>query len=550
MKFYVADFETTGKDFLDKHGYTKVWLYSVCDNEANIVNRGASIEQFMQFAVKARATIYFHNLKFDGSFIMDWLLRQGWQWKEKLKDEPRTFTTLIGDMGEFYSLTMQATKTHRVKIADSLKVIPISVKEIARKFDLPIMKETIDYHDYRIDADRIRYVDHDVRIVAMALNKVKGEGISRMTLASSAYTYFRKDIPKERYAMMFPDLGEKWLTEWRNAYRGGRAQVNPEYARQVVTDLIRYDVNSMYPSIMRNMPLPYGMPWKIDKPGDYKFAMYHIKADFVLKIGCIPSLLDKRANGFLNDGTNYYIESDGMEELWLSSIDYELMKRNYAIREMEFIEGWAFQTNTWMFKDYVDHWYRIKKTEKGAMHEIAKLMLNSLYGKFGSNVWKKSKIPRLDDDGIVRFDFSDPVEGAHYYLPLAVAITSYGHKIIDDAIHAVGYENFIYTDTDSIHTTAHLPDDMVSQTDLGKFKIEAYEQEGKYIRPKTYITKTDGEWSITCAGLPQEAKEELIRTYGDRLKEVFDSGLTAQGKLMPKRVPGGVILNECTFKIK
>lgn len=550
MKFYVADFETTGKDFYEEHGYSKVWLYSVCDNEANIVNRGSTIEQFMIFALKSRASIYFHNLKFDGAFIMDWLLRNGWQWKEKLKGEERTFTTLIGDMGEFYSITIQATKTHKVSIMDSLKLIPMGVDAIARKFDLPIMKEQIDYADYTIDKERIRYVDHDVRIVAMALNKVRNEGISRMTIASSAYSYFRKDIPRDRYAVMFPDLGEKWLTEWRNAYRGGRSQVNPDHAREIVRNVIRYDVNSMYPSIMRNMPLPYGMPWRIDKPISKGFALYHLKADFVLMMNRIPSLLDKKANGFMNDGTNYYIESEGMEDIWVSSIDYELMLRNYSIRRLEFIEGWEFQTNTWMFRDYVDHWYGIKQTSTGAMREIAKLMLNSLYGKFGSNVWKRTKIPVMCEDGIIRYEFSDPVEGAHYYLPLAIAITSYGHRIIDDAIHGVGYDAFVYTDTDSIHTTSHLPEGMVSQTELGKFKVEAIEDEGKYVRPKTYVTKTDGEYSITCAGLPEEAKKELIRRYGDDLMKAFDTGLEAKGKLMPKKVPGGVILNECTFKIK
>ena len=74
-RWYVADFETTSERFYNEHGYTKVWLWSICDSNANIIQDGTDIEQFLILARQlCGGTIYFHNLKFDGSFIVDYLL--------------------------------------------------------------------------------------------------------------------------------------------------------------------------------------------------------------------------------------------------------------------------------------------------------------------------------------------------------------------------------------------------------------------------------------------------------------------------------------------
>ena len=146
-----------------------------------------------------------------------------------------------------------------------------------------------------------------------------------------------------------------------------------------------------------------------------------------------------------------------------------------------------------------------------------------------------------------------------YYMPMAIAITSWAHKIIDDAIMEVGYENFIYCDTDSVHTFVDLPADMVDNKELGKFKLEGTEEISKYVRQKTYIYKQDGEWEITCSGMPLGVKDYIVNRYGDKVIDVFDLGLHVdensegiranQLKLMPKRVPGGVILKPVPFSL-
>ena len=134
-KWYVADFETTNYEFYKQNGYTKVWLYAICDSDANIINYGSSIEDFfIQVRKMYGKTIYFHNLKFDGSFIISYLLNNGYTYSDNLKEVTKGFSTLIGEMGEFYSITIKFTKNKLLHIYDSLKLLPFKVKKIAKDF--------------------------------------------------------------------------------------------------------------------------------------------------------------------------------------------------------------------------------------------------------------------------------------------------------------------------------------------------------------------------------------------------------------------------------
>lgn len=494
--------------------------------------------------------IYFHNLKFDGSFIIDWLLNNGYQYYDNLKDTDKGFSTLIGDTGAFYSLTIKWTKKKQVHIYDSLKLLPFKVEKIAKDFNLPILKEIIDYDDYTVDDKRIEYVHHDVQIVAMALKIIKEEGMMKNTTASCAYSQY-EDLKNETWLdKAFPSLPIDFLQEWRQAYRGGRSQVNPLYQGKIVRNVSRYDVNSMYPYVMHDMPLPYGMPIELTCMEDrlkYRFSLLHIKIGFALKPYTLPSLLKKQALYSATD--TYYINSESVIELWISSVDYDLLERNYDTYGLEFISGYGFFTSTQLMRDYVDKWYEKKKVDKGAQRIVDKLMLNSLYGKFGSNVLMKKKIPYIDEDA-VSYSLSEDEEGKHYYLPLAIAVTSWAHLIIDNAIHGTGYENFIYCDTDSVHTLGKLPDDQVDQSALGKFKCEAIETRAKYVRQKCYITYEEGSYHLTCAGLPMNSKQLYLKEHKGRELQNFKVGLTVGGKYLPKIVKGGTVLHETTFNLR
>lgn len=550
--WYVADFETTSAETYDLIGETRVWLWAICDQDSKMVGIGTDIESFLDKCKELNhSTIYFHNLKFDGSFIVDYLLRLGYiHYPELPKDVKKGFTSLIDENGVWYSIKLYYTRTQYVTFLDSLKLLPFSVDKIAKDFKLPILKLKIDYSNYEVTEEKILYIQHDVQIVAMALKQIKAEGMTRMTTASSAYHQYSSKQNRAWFKLNNPELPLDFLTEWRDAYRGGRCQVNPLYKAKKLKKVYRYDINSMYPYIMRHCMLPYGEPIECSYPNDYHFSLIHCRIEFMLKEGHIPTLL--RKSGRYGEDS-YYVATDDIEELHLSNIDLELVFKHYNVTHFEVIKCYGFYCTNLAFGEYINYWYTRKQQDSGAKKVVDKLMLNSLYGKFGSNVMRASSLPYIGDKDSVSFNKSDPVESTHYYLPKAIAVTSYAHKLIDDAIEATGYTYFVYCDTDSVHTLGRLPDSMIHQTELGKFKLESVEEQSKYLRQKCYLTQEleDGKlcWKLTVAGMPDRSKNMLLNELGDYIIDYFNFGLTVGGKLLPHRVKGGTILRETQFTI-
>ena len=177
MKKYTADFETA--TWLENETY--VWAWATCEiGNTNNIQIGTDISEFINFCYKERnSTWYFHNLKFDGEFIIYYLLENGFKHVEKKEDiDEKTFTTLISDMGQFYEITVYFEKKNKyyrkATFIDSLKIIPFSVEDIAKGFNLPISKLNMDYNKPRkkghfLTLEEKEYIKHDVEIVALAL---------------------------------------------------------------------------------------------------------------------------------------------------------------------------------------------------------------------------------------------------------------------------------------------------------------------------------------------------------------------------------------------
>lgn len=115
---YAADFETT-TDPDD----CRVWLWGIAPIEAPSQQAwGTSIESFIHRITKADSVISFHNLKFDGTFILDWLLKNDYtHFQGDYAGEEGSFKTLISDMGKFYSITVYWFNGKVTEFRDSVK---------------------------------------------------------------------------------------------------------------------------------------------------------------------------------------------------------------------------------------------------------------------------------------------------------------------------------------------------------------------------------------------------------------------------------------------
>lgn len=559
MNKYVADFETTSIENFEIDKSVRVWAVSVREIETNTsVLVGDNIEDFFNFVKTESAEVYFHNLKFDGMFIIAELLKRGFVHKEKAKNAGE-FSTLIADTGVWYSITIVWKKFNKryikTKIFDSLKKLPFSARVIAEAFELPVAKGEIDYTkyrgvDYKMTDEEKFYVENDTSIISQALKIQFDAGLTKMTIGSDALNYFKSDLGIKAFKYLFPVLPHAIDADLREAYKGGFVYLNPAFKNKLLSNVLCYDVNSLYPAVMYDKELPYGAPvyYKGHYEKDEKFPLFIevVRAKFTLKKGYIPTIQLKNSFRFC---PTEYINSSGDEsvQMVMTSVDLSLFLDHYDVDYIEYVCGWKFRAVQGIFKDYIDYFMEIKINEKGAKRQLAKLMLNSLYGKFGTNDRKCAMLPYLNEDGIVKFSRGEETFENPVYTALASFVTAYAREITIRTAQKIGVEHFVYADTDSLKIVGMCEDEVerlieVHPKDLGKWKDEGKAEQGKFLRAKTYILKVNGENHITCAGMPEIVKEHVNF-------ENFTFGSKFFGKLQQTKVIGGVILKDTSFEI-
>lgn len=539
---------------------------------------GEDIDSFINYCslINESSSFYFHNLKFDGEFIIHYLLTHGFVHVNEKKLGVNQFSTIISDLNVFYCIKVKFKEEVIISFFDSLKLLNFSVEEVAKAFNLSIKKLEIDYKakrekGHKITDEEKEYLKHDVMIMSLALEKMFEMKITRMTIASNAMNFFKDTISKKRFEEWFkPPLYDKDL---RQAYKGGFTYLNEIYRGKEVKEGIVLDVNSLYPSVMYYSPMPYGegiyfdgkyVPDKL-----YNLYIQNITCQFRIKKDMIPTIQIKNNLSFVP--TEYLSSSNGESiNLTLTNVDLKLFLEHYDIYDVSYNWGWKYKSSTKIFKSYIDYWneLKVKATKEGnkPLRTIAKLMLNSLYGKFAASPEGRSKIPYLDNN-IVKYKLSELEERTAYYLPISIFITSWARDKTIRSAQAV-YHRFIYADTDSLHLEGtDIPENLlISDTELGKWKIESTFKRGKYLRQKCYIedavtpvdeiekfkkenpeclhlVSKDSIIDIVCAGMPKGC-------YKNVTWENFDYGSVFDGKLGVKHTDGGIVLVDTTFTIK
>lgn len=552
---FTADFETT-TDPLD----CRVWACGICSiDETHSFKYGNSLEWFIEFAKNnIGSTFYFHNLKFDGEFILCYLFEHGYKHvTDRKKLKTKTFTTLISDKGQFYSLEIcfnkDEDKTEKITIYDSLKILPFSVEAIAKGFNLPISKLEIDYDEKReighiLTPQEIDYLRNDVEIISRALLTLFNQDLRQMTQGSNALYDYRKIVGKKNFSKWFPIPDYDF--DIRQSYKGGFTYCDPRRQGQDIGEGIVLDVNSLYPSVMYYQPLPYGEgiffegKYKPDKLFNLYVQMF--TCQFELKENYIPTIQLKNNLSFIPTA---YLSSSEDEEITmcLTSVDLELFFEHYHVYNITWHNGWKFKSTTVLFKEYIDKWNAVKmeSTLNGnkAMRTLAKLMLNALYGKFALNPNVQSKIPYYDN-GIIKYTLGEKETRNPIYIPVGTFITAWArHKTITSAQKV--YDRFLYADTDSLHLIGtEIPKGLeVDPVKLGTWKHESTFTRARFIRQKTYIEEIDGELNITCAGMPS-------RCYKHVTWDNFIAGSSFEGKLQFTHVQGGIVLKDIDFTIK
>lgn len=651
----VGDFETT---VYEGQSHTEVWASALVEIGTEDVLIFHSIEETFKHIVsmKENVVVYYHNLKFDGSFWLAYLMvelgmKQAYHSTgtgdyelsfEKDKDMPdNSFKYMISDMGFWYTITIK--KNNRlIVLKDSLKLLPFSVAEIGKAFKTKHRKLEMEYKGFRYAGCEItdkekEYIANDVLVVKEALEIMFKQGHSKLTIGSCCLEEYKRTLGgNDVFTNMFPNMYEIYLQEdrhgapnvgeWvRKSYRGGWCYVVKEKTNIKYHNGITADVNSLYPSVMHSESgnyYPVGTPtfWT----GNYipeeakmkhRYFFIRIKTRFYLKPNKLPFIQIKKSllykptemletSDVYNPKTGKYLKQvynkledrweDTTVELTMTMTDYRLFLEHYYVKDFEIIDGCWFNSSIGLFDDYINVYKEQKINSTGALRTLAKLFLNNLYGKMATSTDSSFKFAQLNEDlslGFVDIIEHDKKPG---YIPIGSAITSYARNFTIRTAQANYYgknkAGFIYADTDSIH--CDLPADKlkgikVHPTNFCCWKLESSWDEAIFVRQKTYMEHVVAEdlqpietpyWSIKCAGMPDRCKklfqysmdnlvpimretdeglvpikystDEKIFLGEHRTIDDFKVGLKVPGKLLPKRVRGGIILQETTYELR
>ena len=340
---------------------------------------------------------------------------------------------------------------------------------------------------------------------------------------------------------------------------------------------------------------------------DDRYFFVRIKTRFYIRDGMLPFLQVK--GSFFYDSTvslessdvvdrqtgetsAFYVGLDGKLKdtrltLTMTMTDYKLFLEHYHVVDFEILDGCWFRSASGIFDEYIDKYKQIKLESKGAMRTLAKLFLNNLYGKMASNTDSSFKVAYRKNNGVIGFVGVPEANKQPGYIPVGSAITSYARNFTIRAAQQNYYgpdkPGFIYADTDSIHCDL-APDQLrgvhVHDKNFCCWKLEACWDDAIFTRQKTYIEHITAEnlvpvdepfYSVKCAGMPEKCKQLFLMsmagyqpkpdddltdqdrkfiTEKKRTLDDFTIGLKIPGKLMPKRIKGGVVLVDSDYEMR
>ncbi len=461
---------------------------------------------------KTALYIMAHNVGFDMSAVQGFseLYNRGWRPdRMPILDDPPTFIKYkkwycqkcLCEYGsrqnseepcEFCKHKIQDHDGRTINIMDTLNFFRIPLAVLGEsiglsKLDMPA------YSDTQRDWDT--YCKRDVEVIMAVMMEwlkfVKAENLGNFakTLPGQALSAFRHRFMGNH--RIFIDANQEALKLARSAFHGGRTECF--FIGKIKERVYCLDINSQYPTAMR----------------DEQFPTRLVNVAKSISVEELKTLIESYsvvARVLINtERPIYAIKPDerlifpvGIFEASLTTPELKTAFEENDI--IEVIEVVIYEQAP-IFKEYIDYFYGRRLEAKAAGNEAAsymhKLLMNSLYGKFGQggrvfedigessdtadvkvwNVWDaEEQCNRRFRQffGVIQEE-SREAEGRNSHPAIAAHVTAFGRVMLWNLINLAGRENVFYSDTDSLFVNKkglkrlkHL----IDNDDLGALKIE------------------------------------------------------------------------------
>jgi len=523
--------------------------------------------------------IFWYNTRFDFALFDYYFETNNWKTTEfvieKLHGDRKrfpknTYQSLNGDYGQRYQMRLWVEyknssyhrKVHNFKMIDICNIFAGGLKRnlidwgITDKENKEVRKLQMDYVNASIEND-IDYLIADTKGLHLLAEKINEKvkeisgfslfdgdyitagGLAKKSMLSFMFNKKKLSDNMQFFRKYFPMSVEK-DNEYREfkLYQGGKCFVSPYKVGKIINNIYKYDINSMYPTQMRNMLYPIGNGIVVNKIKNDKYKIYVLKIKNiigVLKENMVPTWYDII--------TKEYTERIFEEEeqyFWLEELN-EL--ENYYHLSYDIIEIREFEGKYCSgMRKYVDHYYDIKKNSKGAIKQGAKLFLNSGYGKLSQRIERVQCDYKLCEEGYIHLVKSNEEIDEKSMMSVLVGsrITALSRVLLMYYIRTICKNNpkkyFVYCDTDSVHALCDYKD--TDDKELGKMKNEGIYEYGKYLAPKTYmlynnIVDNDKEFEIHTKGVNTNVVKNIIEKDFEEHKDIervfneyFKAGIT------------------------
>lgn len=490
---------------------------------------------------RQRYLFFFHNLnRFDSYFILS-----------TLSNNDFFDIKIISRNNQVYKIiAVNKNLNLTLEFRDSLLYLPLSLTELSTVFCNKHQKLSFNIEDSSIDTyltddpfqkNLIKYCLSDSLTLQEGFEAylhyirttLKIEPLNSLSLPGLSLRYFRSNFYNDKYSPI-ERLSTNKDNFIRKSYRGGTVELFKPYLK----DGFHYDVNSLYPYVMKSFDMPIGIGKWVDISTIDNFFGF-------VKVEVTSPEYDHKP--FLN----YYDEKLGLITpigKWVEVYFSEEIK--YALTlgyKFKYLKGLSYDRSI-IFDKFVDSLYTLRLTHpKGSpLNTITKLLLNSLYGRFGmrtqmlkskiiNNTDLKKYVSSYDVVDISTFEYKSLITflenselnklnllleknyinlenyknltkqvasiNESSAVQIASAITAYARIYIDRFKRDPSLDVY-YSDTDSIFCQNPLAADLISNTELGKFKLENRINEAIFLLPKVYMLKTvDDKTIIKCKGL-------------------------------------------------
>lgn len=512
IEFAAFDTETEGL------GGKLLSIQCGCMDERNFFSGPNMLEKFFEFlrCYPKPVIHYAHFAQYDWRYILDYIEKNEIKCALSMRTERDIYQIKI--LGE--------KSSEDIIMRDSFALWPGTLKGLAESFCPDLPKLEIDIENYNPNnPDHREYAMRDIEILIVGLKRLDlmlreymGVGVAATTASTAMKSWQNSLRSDEIYNGSRNGEIEDFI---RSAYYGGIVFLT---TTRLIVNCETFDINSSYPYVMSTMLMPDGVPVRSTRWNSAHFGIYKcvVRAPDNLVIPILPS---RNKNGSMR---------------WLSGefeticTNVELIfaaKHGYEI--IEITEGILFPLKVSPFSPFVEKCKSLRKEHKGQPPEqIAKLMQNSLYGKFGSRRERTELFhPENQQDELGAFPFN----GSEYWFTRtqpndedmlvkpewAVFITAFARLRLLETAYSVGIENIVYGDTDSLTVLAGNADKIDVGEDYGQFKLEKCWQSFRAIAPKVYVGILDnGEMKGRAKGMPKKSMGN------QQWEELYERGVT------------------------